>query len=146
MANRRRILVGIDGSPGSLAALACAAFIAEDEGARLEVVYVGLNTAVTDDFIARMRHALAGVGWSRAMPVVLVAHGDVVRVLASIAAERGFDTIIVGRRGWGESVHPRGGTIARSLTSGTGRTVLVVDEPQMPERILPFSMCAVPRP
>ncbi len=110
-----RIVVGIDGSPSSLDALAWAAREAEHTGAALEAVSTwewpasfGWAAPVPDDFDpeADVRRALQA-----AIEPVQAAHPDV-EINARVAeghpapvlveASKGADLLVVGNRGHGE--------------------------------------------
>lgn len=135
-----RIVVGVDGSPGSTAAVAFAFEEAHARGARLDAVYVWEQPPSDDDpgpgpgpgpchaAADRMLRA-ATTPWEDRYPVVVVAH-DVVRgdnpVRALNDAGTGADLIVVGRRGSGGFDGLLLGSVSDGLVRYSRRTVAVV--------------------
>lgn len=163
----RRILVALDASPHSLAALAAAVDLAAGLGAEVEGLFVediellrmadlpvtrevGAFTALARDFdsgglerqlrvqAARAERALSGLADpARVSWTFRVARGAVAVEL--LAAARGSDLITVGRAGWSPA-GPRGlGSTLRALLADAPRPVLVL----RPGRRLDCPLCVL---
>jgi nucleotide-binding universal stress UspA family protein len=142
-AGLRRVLVGVDRSAPSLAALDLAADLAESAGGSLCVLEVfeyvppfplGPSSARTSEAeeraIARTRglvevHARAirdrGVGVQ-----VIVRSGDPAPTLLVVADDVDADVVVVGTRGRGDPAQPLIGSVARAVVNRIRRPTLVV--------------------
>lgn len=140
---RRRILVGVDRSPASLAALAVAVDLAPVLGASLTVVEAfefeppfplampagGTSrddrsarlptAAVIEDLVPRIRSDGIAVE-------VVVRSGDPAPTLLQVADDIDADLVVVGSRGGGDPADPLLGSVARSVAARGRRPTLVV--------------------
>jgi nucleotide-binding universal stress UspA family protein len=137
------IVVGVDGTADSLAALAAAATMAEDSGADVAVVYVRHEAALTAvsgevgavvaecEALDEMEHASR----ERASDVLantkvawrfVVAVGDPATELISVARARWARTIVVGGRSHGVVGGLVVGSVAQKLVRHSPVSVLVV--------------------
>jgi nucleotide-binding universal stress UspA family protein len=139
----RRILVGVDRSEPSLAALELAADVAQALGGSLSVLEViqyvspfplGPSTAVTsageEDAPERTMALLeAAAGGIRAAGVdvqVIVRSGDPAPSLLELADERDVDLVVLGSRGRGAPAELLLGSVARTVADRARRPTLVV--------------------
>ncbi len=91
----QRILVGTDGSPTAASAVTRAVEVAAATGAELTILSVGDGErarAVVDAEAAR--HAESGAHIS-----TRTASGDAASVLIDVAAQEGYDLLVVGNKG-----------------------------------------------
>ncbi len=137
-----RVVVGIDGSPSSVAALEWAAHQAELTGATLEVIatwdwpaafgvafsYVPSNYNPSDDARQILDDALEGV--RSAHPALsirsIVLEGHPAPIL--VEASRGADLLVVGSRGHGEFAGMLIGSVSEHCVTNAHCPVLVLRE------------------
>jgi nucleotide-binding universal stress UspA family protein len=139
----RRVLVGVDRSEPSLAALELAADVAVLTGAEMNVVEVfeylpplpiGPAAAVTargeeaalDETRAILESGVRGVRDRGVATQVVVRSGEPAATLLQIAADVDPDLIVVGTRGRGDPAQPLLGSVARTVVHEARRPVLVV--------------------
>lgn len=131
----RRLLVGVDGSQPSLAALALAAEVAERLGGALNVLHVFTPAGG----LARDR---SGRALGRTMTLVeaelrairdrgieartVVRSGDPVSTLVEVADDVDADLVVVGSRGHGGQGELLLGSVARTVADRVRRPTLVV--------------------
>jgi nucleotide-binding universal stress UspA family protein len=122
----RDILVGIDRSPPSLAALDLAADVAGATGATMTVLEVTGGEdgpervgPLVDEVVADIR--AGGVAVHRD-----VRAGDPAAVLLDQAEQTGADLVVVGTRGRGGPAAPLLGSVARTVADGARRPTLVL--------------------
>jgi nucleotide-binding universal stress UspA family protein len=119
------VVVGVDGSPASDAALAHAVDVAARSGARLRVVEVVAGEADVDAATARLAEAVAGAR-DRGLAVdVAVPVGDPASELAAQADEAAAGLVVVGTRGR-SGPDDLLGSVARSVVHRMRRPTLVV--------------------
>ena len=106
----RTIVVGVDGSPASLAGLACADEVAARVGARVDVVAAGEAAALAEDWVARADRLPA-------------AHP----VAALLERSREADLVVVGSRSL-QGVRALG-SVSERVAHGASCSVLVVHAP-----------------
>ncbi|MEV4509147.1 universal stress protein [Dactylosporangium sp. NPDC049525] len=131
-----RIVVGVDGSPGSADAVAFAFEEAQARGARLDAIYVWEPSVPDRGTDLGPFHAVAGrmlraatAPWEDTYPDVVVGQAVVcgdnpVRALNDAAD--GADLIVVGRRGNGGFDDLLLGSVSDGLVRYSRRTVVVV--------------------
>ena len=125
------VLAGIDGSEEANAALAQAVGVVGDRIGRLTLVYVASLDAATDVSLLEQDEALARRWMDAAQRVVpdlaaeeYVVPGRPADTLVRLAAEGGYDLLVVGSRGRGLS--PRlFGSVARELAGSSPVPVLI---------------------
>lgn len=134
----RHVLVGVDRSPASLAALEVAAELAGVLGGALSVVEAfALDQPVPagagrDDEHPLTRTAAAveeqvGAIRQRGVAVqVVVRAGEPAATLLQVADDVGADLVVVGSRGGGDPADPLLGSIARTVAAHGHRPTLVV--------------------
>lgn len=144
MTNQGRIVVGVDGSPASQAALRWAAGEADLRGCELDVVHawspivfapvtgmVPTPTLAPEDLereaIELLRHALADAGSPRSARAV-TASGGVVEVLLSHA--KGADLLVVGSRGRGGFTGLLLGSVSQQVAHHAPCPVVIVRDPE----------------
>jgi nucleotide-binding universal stress UspA family protein len=131
------VVVGIDGSPGSLRAAALAGRLARRTGAAVELVaavefpietFVEARTAVREllegearKWFAKARATMNGTPTSE----VVVFH-EPVHALLTHAERTQADLVVVGRRGPGEGVRHLLGSVSRRIALTAPMSVLVV--------------------
>lgn len=142
----QRMLVGVDRSAASLAALGLAADFASALGASLRVVEVVEEAATfplgpeTTASAAGEEHALdqeAGVLESHVTDIrdrgvdvdVIVWSGEPALTLLELSDELDADVVVVGTRGHGEPIEPVTGSVARAVADRGRRPTLVVPAP-----------------
>lgn len=142
MAALQLILVPADGSPPSLAALAHAVALAEDSGARLDVLHVaapeefsvGSATPLTpearrdveaalDDAIDQARARLAGRASRRTVS------GDPLRMIVEVARDGHYDLVVIGTHGRVGRLHELIGSVAEGVVRNAPCPVLTVRAP-----------------
>jgi nucleotide-binding universal stress UspA family protein len=137
------ILVPIDGSPPSIAALEHALVLAEDSGSMIEVLHVetpdafevGSTMALApevrresaiamDDAVERAQRRLRGrVNWR------ITKNGDPVRTIVETASEGKHDLIVIGTHGFVGRLHSLLGSVAEAVIRNAPCPVLTVREP-----------------
>lgn len=149
----RHIVVGVDRSEPSLAALGAAADVAEVTGAALSAVEVfeyvppstlGPATAVTsrggETALETTRALLeAEVRYIRDRGVatqVVVRSGEPAPTLLEIAADVDADLIVVGTRRRGDPAQPLLGSVARTVVNQARRPTLVIPAAAGPVHLL----------
>jgi nucleotide-binding universal stress UspA family protein len=148
----RRILVAVDGSLASQEAALTALEYAEHLGMRVTFVHVlpgrvAEETGVAPEFAAfesaceqyaegLLKETCSSAGGRAWSANTLVAHGEPVAVLTSLAKAEDVDLVIVGTRARGSLARTLLGSVSAELLSRCSKPVLVV-----PERAL-----SVPRP
>jgi nucleotide-binding universal stress UspA family protein len=149
---RRRILVGVDRSPASLAALAVAVDLAPVLRASLTVVEAfefqrpfplavpagGASrcdgsdplptAALVEDLVPRIREDGIAVE-------VVIRSGDPTPTLLQVADDIDADLVVVGSRGGGDPADPLLGSVARTLAARGRRPTLVVPSAAGPVRL-----------
>ncbi len=142
MGHIQMILVPMDGSPSATAGLAEAVMLAEDLGARVEVLHVnapdrfevGSATSVAksaqeeadrelEDAIAAAEGKLGG-GLTRR-----TESGDPVRTIIDVAAQDGADLIVLGTHGRVGRLHSLIGSVAEAIVRTAPCPVLTVRRP-----------------
>jgi nucleotide-binding universal stress UspA family protein len=147
------IVVGVDRSPASLAALELGAEVARATGGSLSAVeafeYVPpfplerssvSGTTPRDERGLEAAYAAldAEVGQLRDRGVcvqVVVRSGEPAPTVLQVAADVDADVVVVGTRGRGDPAQPLPGSVARAVVHSAGRPVLVV--PATTERLRP---------
>ena len=139
----RRILVGVDRSEPSLAALELAADVAEVTGAALSVLEV---FEYVPPFPLGPATAVASLGEEPALETtrallevevreirdrgvatqVVVRSGEPAPTLLEVAADVDADLLVVATRGRGDPAQPLLGRVARTVVNQAGRPTLVV--------------------
>ena len=130
MQTLQSILVPLDGSPPSLAALEHAAVLAEDYGATIEALHVvaDIDTATpvgdTGDAIeGAVRRAEAALGRSISLRSVV---GDPIREI--VEAARGVDLVVIGTHGFVGRLHALLGSVAEGVVRNAPCPVLTVHD------------------
>lgn len=138
----RRILVGWDASPDSVAALKAAAALAGSAHGEVVALAVLSNppgpehqgevTAGTRYVLATFESTQPGVQASSGAGVTLHTEegGDVARSLCGYAQEHGFDLLVLGRHGQEGFFHPKLGHIAHAIAKSSPVPVLLVSTPR----------------
>jgi nucleotide-binding universal stress UspA family protein len=138
----RQVLVGWDGSPGSVAALRTAAAIVGDGPGRVIALAV-LPRPPHLDAVPDLQGAEATNGGhmrhtfevtrsaiAAAMPTRISLHTedgrDAARSLCEHATEHGFDLLVLGRHGDGGVLHPKLGRVAEQAARASRIPVLLV--------------------
>jgi nucleotide-binding universal stress UspA family protein len=123
----RHLVVGVDGSPPSFAALAVAADVAEPLGASLTVLHVFTRHGHALDRTMSLVGAELGAIRDRGVRAhTVVRSGDPAATLVEVADDLDADLVVVGRRGGGEQGELLLGSVARTVTDGVRRPILVV--------------------
>ena len=142
-----KVVVGVDGSPPSDAALRWAADEAAGRGATLEIVhawnmpYVGdvagmaISVCDPDDVIASAQHVLdaavkAATRTDGPQITAKLAHGDAARALLDAAAEA--DLLVVGSRGRGGFAGLLLGSVSQQCTHHAPCPIVVVPHRDLP--------------
>jgi nucleotide-binding universal stress UspA family protein len=138
----RQVLVGWDGSPGSVAALRTAAAIVGDGPGRviaLAVLPRPPRREEEPDRTARetasgsharqafeaARSAITG-SWPTRISLHTEEGRDAARALCDHATEHGFDLLVLGRHGDGGVLHPRLGHVAEAAARASRIPILLV--------------------
>lgn len=157
----RHILVGVDRSDPSMAALGVAADVAGATGAALTVAEIveyvppfplrpaaagdqGEGTAV-EETRAALEDRVRAIRDRDIATQVVVRSGDPAPALLRIAADVHADLVVVGTRGRGDPARPLLGSVARTVVNGVGRPTLVIPA-AAGEVHLPPTRDAAPRP
>ena len=144
------IVVGVDGSPSSFAALAAAAELAEQSGSQLSVVFVhdpGTATAFAaaydggaEIYIERSIAELEATSRERTFDLLAnrplkwtfdVVAGEAVHELLDVATTRAAELIVVGGRGHSLLGGLVLGSVAQRLVRSSPTSVLVVRHPKV---------------
>jgi len=134
MAALQNILVPLDGSPPSLAALEHAVALAEDSGAAIDVLHIEalqvgsvspLSPDLRQEIERAMERAQARVG-SRVSR--RTASGDPVVKIIEIASEGPYDLIVMGTHGRVGRLHAMLGSVAEAVIRNAPCPVLTVRE------------------
>ncbi|MFJ4685048.1 universal stress protein [Streptomyces sp. NPDC088789] len=144
----RRVVVGVDGSPTSHAALRWAAGYARETGAVVEVVYAWdtpssagwTGPAIDPEFDLEQAHerfaaelqSVFGDERPAGLREVLV-EGDPSEVL--IRASEGADLVVVGRRGRGGFARAMLGSVSQRVAQHAACPVVVVRPEQTPDAV-----------
>jgi nucleotide-binding universal stress UspA family protein len=119
----RHVLVGVDRSEPSLAALELAADVAETIGGSLSVLEVVEDEEREEDGLEAEVEGIRkrGVGVQ-----VIARSGDPGPTLVDVADDVDADLVVVGTRGRGDPAEPLLGSVARAVVHRAGRPTLVV--------------------
>ncbi len=146
---KRSLIVGVDGSEGSCAAVDEALRLAADLDARVTFVFVYKSPpallgnpyyerALKAD-IARARRAVGeAVEVARAAGVEAdteILEGDPADELVSLADNRNADLIVVGSRGFGPLAGAVLGSVSRSVSQHANRPVVVAKQTHAPAQV-----------
>lgn len=133
------VLVGVDGSPQSQAAVAAACRLFRGNVGRFTLVRVldfesalAVETPLGSEGVEIRRRAaeeLEGLaaGVTSCLPDTMLLAGRPAEVLAAYAREHGYEVLVVGSRGRGRSKALLG-SVASRLARGAGLPVLIVGE------------------
>lgn len=135
MSHFQLILVPMDGSPASIAALSEAVTLAEELSASIEVLHVlatevrGADAATTAEERA-MENAIAAAK-SRLDERLTrrTTNGDPVREILEVAEASRADLIVMGTHGRVGRLHGLAGSVAEAVVRNSPRPVLTVREP-----------------
>jgi nucleotide-binding universal stress UspA family protein len=142
MAALTTLLVPVDGSPPSLAALGHAIALAEDLGASIDLLHVAAPDAFSvgstislapdarreadqalDDAFARAAERLGSRVSRQTVP------GDPLRTILDTARDGGYDLIVIGTHGRIGRIHALVGSVAEGVVRNAPCPVLTVREP-----------------
>jgi nucleotide-binding universal stress UspA family protein len=142
MASLQLILVPVDGSAPSLAALDHAIALAEDSGARIDVLHVdapeefavgsesplssGAREQVAHALDAALERAEAQLGGRVARRTVTAE--DPLRTIVETAGRGGYDLIVIGTHGRVGRLHALVGSVAEGVVRSAPCPVLTVRE------------------
>jgi nucleotide-binding universal stress UspA family protein len=144
--SEKSLIVGVDGSDGSRAAVDEAIDLAGDLGAALTFVFVRkpparwlgdpyYQRALTGDMVDARRAVAEAVEKATTAGIEAdaeILEGDPANELVSIADNRDADLIVVGSRGHGALAGAVLGSVSQSVSQHANRTVVVAK--QMPAR------------
>jgi len=117
-----RILVGTDGSVTAAAAVARAVEVAQATGATLTIVNVGSGRRPAEIVAAEAsRHGAAGVAISSETRT-----GDPATVLAAMAADDGYDLLVVGNKGMTGAARFLLGSVPNKVSHRASCSLLIV--------------------
>ena len=141
MAALESILVPVDGSPPSFAALDHAIALAEDTGARVDVLHVVYPDEVSgaslrslsEDELADLERAVeAAVARAReridGRVMRQTISGDLLRTILETAREGPYDLIVIGTHGYIGRLHSLLGSVAEEVVRNAPCPVLTVRE------------------
>ena len=131
----KRVVVGLDGSPPSFAALRWAAMLASRADLDLVAAWawlpgtVDLDPASTGSLLAAARRGLES--WCAAAhpakdPELVLVQGDARPALLAVAEEQHADLLVVGPRGIGGPAGIRIGSVTSDLAHHTDRPLAIV--------------------
>lgn len=136
------ILVPVDGSPPSLAALEHAIALAEDLGARIDVLHVEVPDEISDStsWLSPRTHAQLDPAMEDATETALDAArellgdqistrsevGDPIRTIVTVANEGNYDLIVIGTHGRVGRLHAMLGSVAEAVLRNAPCPVLIV--------------------
>jgi nucleotide-binding universal stress UspA family protein len=129
----RRILVPVDFSSCSRAALAFACTLAKALEASIDVLFVASNDegqpVAPDASGAELHQFIGTVPDSRALAIrEHVVHGDARERIVTIAERDGFDLIVLGTHGRTGRARSLAGSVAESVVRTSARPVVTVRE------------------
>lgn len=136
------ILVPVDGSPPSLAALEHAIALAEDEGARIDLLHVEApdefsigSTSPLQSSTRREHERALEAAAHRARDLLgsrcgtLVERGDPLRTIVTVASAGQYDLIVIGTHGRSGRLRAMLGSVAEGVVRMAPCPVLTVREP-----------------
>ncbi|MEO5876714.1 MAG: universal stress protein [Streptosporangiaceae bacterium] len=137
VAKKRTVVVGVDGSPNSMAALRRGAAEAERREARLDVVQV-VPASSGWTVLGNARHwlhlrSLVSAALPTAQHITTrlrIAHGEPAAALTKAA--RGAELLVVGAREHSEQGRPLGGSTVPAVISGSPCEVVVCADQTSP--------------
>lgn len=122
------VLVGIDGSPESSAAVDRAASLFAGSAGRITLARVVPVDATRDsERLAEIQLAAACAAHPELDPSTVVLRGEPVTALRDYVNRLGYDVLVVGTRGGGKT-RAMLGSVAMALARGVGIPVLLVDD------------------
>jgi len=150
----RHILVGVDRSPASLAALTVASEIAGTLGGSLSVLEAfgfdplfplgrsAVDTSRGDEHALETTAALLedlvrGIRGRGTAVQVIVRSGEPVATLLNVAGDIDADLLVLGSRGRGDPADPLLGSVARTVAARARRATLVVPAAGGAARVAP---------
>jgi nucleotide-binding universal stress UspA family protein len=125
----RRLVVGVDGSPGSLAALHFAAEVAERLGGAVEVVHVfpgGGGRQALDGKMTAVGAELLAIRHRGVSATTVVRVGDPPAAVLEVAEDTDADLVVVGTRDRGSQGELVRSSVARTVAARASRPTLVV--------------------
>lgn len=134
MGHIKKILVPMDGSPSSLAALTQALTLAEDVGASIDVLHVNAAVSaaksVEEESERDMESAIAEAAkWLGDRLSRHSEDGDPIRKILEAAAEQKADLIVMGTHGRVGRLHALIGSVAEAVVRSAPCPVLTVRHP-----------------
>jgi nucleotide-binding universal stress UspA family protein len=130
MGHIQNILVPVDGSPCSIAGLTHAVALAEELGARVELLRVGNESAGEAgerDLEMALESARRRLG--RRLGLRMEPDGDPLRKILEVASAERSDLIVVGTHGRIGRLHELVGSVAEGLVRSAPCPVLTVRQP-----------------
>lgn len=122
------VLVGVDGSPESAAALDRAAALFGASAGRITLArVVPLDATRETELLAEKQLATACAAHRDLDPSTVVLRGEPVTAMRDYVDRLGYDLLVVGTRGVGKSRAVLG-SVATALARGAGIPVLLVDD------------------
>lgn len=123
----RDVLVGVDGSNGSIAALDAAVRIFGPSAGRVTLArVVPFDATVEAERRATAQLAAVAAAHGELDPSTVVLRGEPASALRHHIAASGYDVLVVGTRGEGRASAPLG-SVATRLSRGAGVPVMLVD-------------------
>lgn len=127
MGHIQKILVPMDGSPASIAALTQALTLAEDLGSEVDVLHVATGDEEEErDFATAVDDARQ---WLGDRLTSRTEHGDPIRVILDTARARDVDLIVMGTHGRIGRLHELLGSVAESVVRNASCPVMTVRRP-----------------